>query len=86
MKEGRPTWLDIPIDIQGAKIFKVNKLKKFKPKKELKSKIQIKYLLKISKMIRNSKRPVFWFGNGIKLSNSGLMVEKVLKNFHFLLL
>tara|TARA_B100000965_G_scaffold403450_1_gene431570 strand:- start:1663 stop:3492 length:1830 start_codon:yes stop_codon:yes gene_type:complete len=83
--EGRPgpTWLDIPIDIQGAKLLKINKLKKFNSRKEFKSKIIKKDLSKISKMIRSSKRPVFWFGNGIKLSNARQMVEKVLKRFPF---
>jgi acetolactate synthase-1/2/3 large subunit len=83
--EGRPgpVWLDIPIDIQGTTILNANKLKIFKSKKINKLNLKKSELIKISKMIEESKRPVFWFGNGIKLSNSKMTVEKVLKKYPF---
>jgi len=83
--EGRPgpVWLDIPIDIQGTTILNANKLKIFKSKKINKLNLKKSELIKISKMIEESKRPVFWFGNGIKLSKSKMTVEKVLKKYPF---
>jgi acetolactate synthase-1/2/3 large subunit len=83
--EGRPgpTWLDIPIDVQGTTIPNTNKLKTFKSKKIIKSNLKKSELTKISKMIEKSKRPVFWFGNGIKLSKSKKIVEKILKKYPF---
>ena len=83
--EGRPgpTWLDIPIDVQGTTIPNTNKLKTFKSKKGIKSNLKKSELIKISKMIEKSKRPVFWFGNGIKLSKSKKIVEKILKKYPF---
>ena len=36
---------------------------------------------KIEKLIRKSKRPVFWFGNGIKLSKAEKLMPKLLKKF-----
>jgi acetolactate synthase I/II/III large subunit len=83
--QGRPgpTWLDIPIDVQGTTIPNTNKLKTFKSKKIIKSNLKKSELTKISKMIENSKRPVFWFGNGIKLSKPKKIVEKILKKYPF---
>jgi len=83
--EGRPgpTWLDVPIDVQGTMIANTNKLKTFKSKKNIKSNLKKSELIKISKMIEKSKRPVFWFGNGIKLSKSKNIVEKILKKYPF---
>ncbi len=78
-----PVWLDIPIDIQGTKILNSNKLKIFKLKKEIKSNLKKNELLKLSKMIEKSKRPVFWFGNGIKLSKKKQAVKKILQKYPF---
>ena len=78
-----PVWLDIPIDIQGTKILNSTKLKVFKPKKEIKSNLKKMELIKISKMIEKSKRPVFWFGNGIKLSKKKQAIKKILQKYPF---
>jgi len=78
-----PVWLDIPIDIQGRKILNSNKLKIFKLKKEIKFNLKKIELIKLSKMIEKSKRPVFWFGNGIKLSKKKQAVKKILQKYPF---
>ena len=76
-----PVWIDIPIDIQGASINKKN-LKIYKPK-VYKKKINIKYtdIIRLNKLIRSSKRPVFWLGNGVKLSKSESFLPSVLKKY-----
>ena len=76
-----PVWIDIPMDIQGTSVNK-KKLKKYKPK-IYKKEDSLKNidLIKINKLIKNSKRPVFWFGNGIKLSKSESFLLRVLKKY-----
>ena len=76
-----PVWLDIPIDVQG-KSLKIKKLKRFESntkKKQLNKNI----LIKIKKLIAKSERPVFWLGNGIKISNSKNELKKLLKKYKF---
>lgn len=75
-KNGRPgpVWLDIPIDVQSAKI-EIDNLKRFDAKTE---KIDIKEnpiydetnTDKIIQKIKESKRPVILAGTGIRLANS----------------
>ena len=38
-------------------------------------------LIKLNNLIKNSKRPVFWFGNGVKLSKSESFLHSILKKF-----
>ena len=80
-KRPGPVWLDIPIDIQGSIINK-KKLKRFKIK-NIKKRINIVTKNRIEKLILNSKRPVFWFGNGIKISNSKKLIPKLLNSLKF---
>ena len=82
--EGRPgpVWLDIPVDVQGEYIENSNNLKKFKEKK-LKNNITKNEFKRIVKLINQSKRPVFWFGNGVRLSKSDKLIPKILKKFPF---
>ena len=75
-KSGRPgpVWIDIPLDIQGSTV-EINKLKKFNPK-EIKSdfntdKKKLRELVsKTIEKIKNSKRPVLYAGNGIRLAGA----------------
>jgi acetolactate synthase I/II/III large subunit len=77
-----PVWLDIPIDIQGS--FTKKKLRRFNLiNKNQKTKIKINTKNKVKKLILNSKRPVFWFGNGIKISNAKKLIPKLLNNLKF---
>ncbi len=75
-----PVWLDIPIDIQGTAVKK--KLKRLNVKNK-KQKINSNIENKIKKLILNAKRPVFWFGNGIKISNSKKLIPKLLDDLQF---
>ena len=75
-KSGRPgpVWIDIPLDIQGSTI-ETDKLKKFNTK-EIKpdfgtDKKKLKELVaKTIDKIKNSKRPVLYAGNGIRLAGA----------------
>ena len=79
-KRPGPVWLDVPLDIQGSSC-NYSEIKKYKLKKTKEKKINELTLKKIEKLIKESKRPVFWFGNGIKLSNSKSQISKLLKKF-----
>ena len=76
-----PVWLDIPIDIQGKKI-NVKSLPRFSPKK-IKNIPSKNLELRIKKLIKNSERPVFWLGNGIKIANCKKLLKQMLKKFNF---
>jgi len=83
-QEGRPgpVWIDIPIDVQGTIVNK-KELKKYKSKfsKKRNKKLKSIDLIKLNNLIKNSKRPVFWFGNGVKLSKSESFLHSILKKF-----
>lgn len=64
-----PVWIDIPLDVQGAKINAKN-LKNFSPPKTQEHVISPKILKKTISMLEKSTRPVIIAGNGIRLSNS----------------
>lgn len=79
-----PVWIDIPLDVQGKKIDLSKKIKRFRiVKKKIDKKRQLVKKTKILSLIKKSKRPVFWFGNGIKLSNSEKLIPRLLKLFNF---
>ncbi len=61
-----PVWVDIPLDVQGMEINE-KKLERFVLPKENKKNINTK---KIINLINSSKRPVFFVGNGVCLSNA----------------
>ena len=84
-KSGRPgpVLIDLPDDIQRSEI-EENHLKKFKtPSQKKNDNVCIKknQLSKVKKLFANSKRPLFIFGNGIKISGAKSICEKVLKKF-----
>ena len=74
-KQGRPgpVWLDIPLDVQSKKFSKkiinlrINET--FSKNKKLKKNDKNK-ILKVYKLIKNSKRPLILIGNGIHLSDA----------------
>ena len=77
-----PVWLDIPVNVQGEYIENIKNLKRYK-KTKIKKIIKVKDLKKITKLISESERPVFWFGNGVRLSKSQNLIAKVIKKLPF---
>ena len=76
-----PVWLDIPLDVQSCQI-KPKTLKGFKPlQKKNKSKASLrKKIAKTIKLLKESSRPVFLLGNGLRLSNGIPEFKKVQQN------
>lgn len=77
-----PVWVDYPMDIQGSMI-SVDKIAHFDiPNNELvvvpDSTINI-----VLEMIKQAKRPVFWFGHGIRLSGAQEKLRPLLVRFPF---
>lgn len=78
-KSGRPgpVWIDIPLDVQAAKINPA-KLEGFQPVKEPARSLK-KEALKVLSMIEKSQRPVMMAGYGIRLSGAVNDFLKLLK-------
>ena len=64
-----PVWLDVPLDVQGTMV-KEEELESFNPTAEEKKSINTEIIDKIIDLINSSKRPVFFIGNGVCLSNA----------------
>ncbi len=65
-----PCWIDVPLDVQGAYI-EVDDLEDFNPteyKSQLPPAVEDFVVDEIIKKIESSERPVFYAGNGIRLS------------------
>jgi acetolactate synthase I/II/III large subunit len=79
-KSGRPgpVWIEVPLDIQSAKILKPNNLKKYKPKvtNNISNNKKINILLK---KIQSAKKPIFIIGNGLKQSGQAQEFIKIAK-------
>lgn len=75
-KNGRPgpVWIEIPLDIQSAKISQA-KLIKFRPKN--KNKNFKKFYKKIYSKLLKSEKPLFAIGNGLKQSKSKVIFSKI---------
>jgi acetolactate synthase-1/2/3 large subunit len=71
-----PVWLDIPLDVQTAKIEPEN-LKGFTP--PTKPVISQKIIEEVVDKINNAKRPLFVLGNGIRLSGGVQELHNLLK-------
>ena len=76
-KTGRPgpTWIDIPLDIQGADI-KVSE-GSFIPYNKLSKKA--KNYIALEKLLEESKKPLIIVGNGVRLSNTYDKLDHFLK-------
>tara|TARA_X000000950_G_C13880106_1_gene646535 strand:+ start:503 stop:2359 length:1857 start_codon:yes stop_codon:yes gene_type:complete len=79
-KRPGPVWIDVPLDIQGSNI-NLSEIKKYRINKIKKEKLNPLILKKIDKLIQKSKKPIFWFGNGIKLSKAENLIPGLLKKF-----
>jgi len=82
--EGRPgpVWIDYPMDIQGESLPN-EEYKHFHANEsalidDIGSDVSI-----VLEMIRRSKRPVFWFGHGIRLSGAVDNIHPLLEIFNF---
>lgn len=75
-----PVWLDIPLDIQGA-VVDENKLEKFVPEKEISFNFK-KKINTVVDLINKSKRPVFFAGSGVCLSNAQKQFLQLVKNLN----
>lgn len=76
-----PVWLDIPIDVQSA-LIDTNSLKSFNNYNQriFDKKIVDSQITSIIDKIKTSKRPVFYIGSGVHLSNTQLNVLNIAKD------
>jgi acetolactate synthase-1/2/3 large subunit len=75
-----PVWLDIPFDVQSAKINE-KKLLSFQSKKKNKKTFNKFKINKIFELIQNSKKPIIVFGQGIRQSE---IINKFKKMIEYL--
>lgn len=72
-----PVWIDIPTDVQAAQI-DPSTLEGYTPE-VVKADVDALQLDKIVTMIRAAKRPVFIFGNGVRLSGAAGMLPELVE-------
>ena len=77
-----PVWIDYPMDIQGSRVLKED-LKHFNIPKKKKVPSLNKEMNNVFDLISKAKRPVFWFGNGIRLSKAENLIEDLLDKIPF---
>lgn len=80
-EEGRPgpVWIDFPMDVQGSRLPE-DELHHFSIDKSHVDSISIaEQLDEVESLIRTAKRPIFWFGNGIRLAKSEAKVRPLLE-------
>ena len=81
--EGRPgpVWIDIPANIQNAKI-NPKKLINYKPAIKIKkSSILDKKIKKIAKLFLKYNRPMFHIGHGVKISKGQKYIRKIVDKY-----
>ncbi len=77
-----PVWIDIPANIQNAKI-EVKKLKGYKEIKKSKNNDLLNKKIKlIAKAFSKYNRPLIHLGRGVKISNSEKIFKKFIKKFN----
>jgi len=79
-----PCWLDIPLNVQGA-VVETDDLAEFDPEEYLRTLpllIDQDIVDNIIERIRSSERPVFYAGNGIRLSGSYDIFLKVIRKLN----
>lgn len=81
-KSGRqgPCWIDIPQDIQNATV-EENDVKHFEGKTESFD-ISDAQTEQVAELIKVSKRPLFYFGNGIRIANVKDAAVKLIEKFN----
>ena len=80
-KSGRPgpVWIEIPMDVQSAKIS--HDLEKFETKQSDKLKINESQIKLIAELLRNSKRPIIISGQGVRIAGAIELLTKLVKLF-----
>ncbi len=82
--EGRPgpVWIDYPMDIQGSSC-EQNELIDFIVLNNIQVNPKDLKIDQVNSMICEAKRPVFWFGHGIRLAKSESKLERLLEILPF---
>lgn len=75
-----PVWIDIPSDTQAAQI-NPDELLGFTPEKENNAGTISKHIARLISLLKLSKRPVFIFGNGIRLGGAEHHLNKLVDKF-----
>lgn len=80
-----PCWVDIPMNIQSS-VVSPNDLVRFEvselPSLRLDSEIELSnHILKVVGAIKEARRPLFWFGNGIRLAGGEDLLAPLLEKF-----
>ena len=80
-KSGRPgpVWVEIPMDVQSAKI--THELEKFEIKQSEKLKINEKQIELIIGLLQNVKRPIIISGQGVRIAGAIELLAKFIKLF-----
>ena len=80
-----PTWLDIPLDIQGSYVetdeltgFDCDSIKDLRVFDSTKLKESVEFIIR---KLESSKRPVIYAGNGIRLSGGTNLLKKVAEKY-----
>lgn len=79
-----PCWIDIPLDVQGAFI-ETDGLEDFDPKEyedKIPGPVDDSVSRKIIELIEKAERPVFYAGNGIRLSGGYEIFRRVIKKLN----
>ena len=77
-----PVWIDIPANIQNAKI-ELKKLKGFKETSKIKNQNLLDKKIKlVAKALCKHDRPLIHLGRGVKISNSEKIFKKFIKKFN----
>ena len=74
-----PVLIDLPDDLQRQDI-DLRKQKKYKEKNFI-NKISFNKIKKIRNLIKESKKPLIIIGNGVKISNSHKIVQKIINKY-----
>jgi acetolactate synthase-1/2/3 large subunit len=72
-----PVWIDIPLDIQGANV-NTDELKIYSPSNEDAIRATTEDVSQFIDYIKEAKKPLFVVGNGVRLSNSYDLFNKLL--------
>ena len=81
--DGRPgpVWIDIPANIQNAKI-NPKKLIGYKIKRKIKNFSKINSDIKeVAKLLSRSKKPILHLGHGVKIANGSPYLRKLINKF-----